>query len=358
MKEFSTKMKIKKYDLFGMGNALVDLELEVSEAFLKEQGLKKGQTCLVDQETQYKILENTVGQHHQKSGGGSAANTIIGFSQYGGKSYYSCRVARDEFGEFYRQDLSSLGIDSSASAFVSENLESKRNNENTNTGRCLAMVTPDGERTMATYLGTSQEYSLEDLNLEALKLSSSLYCEGYLFFQEKAQGAIKKAFEVAKEEGIATCLTFSDPSVVTFCRENLLAFFKKQGPVDLLFGNLEEYSLFFENSLTLSSLGRNLEKLRENLAPYASNFVITLGGNGAIAFDRGVWTEIVATPVKPLDTIGAGDHFAAAYLYGRFKQWPMRQSLRLAHEGASLLVQQFGARLSLEQIQFLRTSYS
>ncbi|HBQ59240.1 MAG TPA: adenosine kinase, partial [Balneolaceae bacterium] len=161
----------KKYNVYGIGNALVDLEFQVDLDFLKEQEVKKGLMTLVDEDTQHRLISAINHNDTKKKSGGSAANTVIAISQFGGKAFYSCKVASDEFGDFYLKDMEDAGIPTNFD---------RQDREEGVTGKCLVMITDDADRTMNTYLGISSGLSKNEVDERAIKDSEYRYLEGYL----------------------------------------------------------------------------------------------------------------------------------------------------------------------------------
>ncbi len=318
-----------KYNVYGIGNALVDKEFEVTDAFLAEQGIEKGLMTLIDEERHVHLLaelKNTFSLK-KRAGGGSAANTIVSVSQFGGKTFYACKVANDEFGEFYMTDLHAAGVDT--------RLDQVRSSSEGATGKCMVMVTPDAERTMNTFLGITTDFSAAELHLDELKQSQYLYAEGYLVTSDTSRQAVKVAREVAREHGVKMAMTFSDPSMATYFKPGLLEMIGDG--VDLLFCN-EEEALAFTGA-------DNLETAIAGLQPLAKKLVITLGAAGALVLDENGRTPIAGNPVTPVDTNGAGDMFAGAFLYGITQGMTNRQAGKLASLAASQIVTVFGARL-------------
>jgi sugar/nucleoside kinase (ribokinase family) len=325
---------MKRYHVYGIGNALVDMEFEVTPSFLSEMGIEKGLMTLVDESRQIKLIESMHGIQHKRSCGGSAANTLIAVAQLGGKSFYSCKVASDEIGDFYVGDLEETG--------VATNLKHQR--ESGHTGRCMVFITPDADRTMNTFLGVSANLSREELMPDALKDSEYLYIEGYLLASPKGREAARMARDIAREAGVKTSLTFSDPGIATHFRSEFLDLIAPG--LDLLFCNEAEALAFTKKT--------DFEGAAQTLKSYAKAFVITRGARGAYIFDGTHEIHVVAPKVDPVDTIGAGDIFAGSLLYGITNGYSYGDAARLACGAASKLVTQFGARLELDQIQSLR----
>lgn len=317
---------MKKYDVTGIGNALVDIEFKVSDDFFTTNQVEKGLMTLVDEQRQNELMQAIQAKEIKKQCGGSAANTVIAVSQFGGKSYYCCRVANDELGYFYLEDLKNSGVDHS--------LENKEPG-NGITGKCLVMVTDDSERTMNTFLGITQDFSVKDLNEWAIKDSKYLFIEGYLVTSPNGKEAMLTAKRIAEASGTKVALTFSDPSMVKYFKEG---FEDVIGPsVDLLFANEEEALLFTGKD--------NLREAREELKKAAKHFVITLGKNGAMIFDGDTFIDIEPYKTVAIDSNGAGDMFAGAFLYGITNGHSYASSGKLASMASSKIVSQFGPRL-------------
>lgn len=324
-----------KYDVYGIGNALVDMEFEVNPDFLKEMNVEKGLMTLVDENRQAELLANLNRHGHKRSCGGSAANTIIAVSQFGGSSFYSCKVAADETGDFYFKDLVKEGVET--------NLTDKR--EDGVTGKCMVFVTPDADRTMNTYLGITATFSKAELVPSEIAKAKFLYIEGYLVTSPNALEAAVEAKSLAHKAGVKTALTFSDPGIVGYFKEGFNKILGEAG-VDLLFCNESE---------ALSFTGKeNYEEAALELKKVAKTFAITLGSKGAYVFDGKNDIHIITNKVKAIDTNGAGDLFAGAFLYAITNGHSYAVAGRLACSAASVLVTQFGARLEKEQAKLVK----
>jgi sugar/nucleoside kinase (ribokinase family) len=317
------------YDIYGMGNALVDMEFKVTDDFLELMGVEKGYMTLVDEERQFELLEFLREEPAHRSGGGSAANTVVGNALFGGKSFYSCMVSNDEMGDFYVAELQRAGVDTNLTSRRAEGV----------TGKCLVMVTPDAERTMNTYLGISEFLSRDEVQADALRRSRYLYVEGYLVSSTTARPAVVYAREIAREAGVKTAISFSDPSVVKYFRLGLEEIVGSG--VDLLFCNREEALLWAEC--------RTLAKAVDELRRIAGAFAVTLGADGALVYDGESLHEIDPVPVTAVDTNGAGDMFAGAFLYGLTHDMDYVQAGRFASLASSKVVGVFGPRLKPEE---------
>lgn len=317
---------MKKYDVAGIGNALVDIEFKVKDQFFVDFMVEKGLMTLVDEERQNALMEVIDTEEAKKQCGGSAANTVIAVSQFGGSSYYCCRVANDELGHFFVQDMKDSGVDN--------NLDSDNLAEGI-TGKCLVMVTEDSERTMNTFLGITQHFSKSDVNEAAIKDAKYLFIEGYLVTSPNGKEAMIHAKKTAETAGTKVALTFSDPAMVKYFKAG---FDDVIGPsVDLLFANEEEAMIFTEKE--------NIFEAREELKKAAKHFVITQGKNGAMIYDGDTFIDIEPYQTTAIDSNGAGDMFAGAFMYGITNGHSYAESGKLASMASSKIVSQFGPRL-------------
>lgn len=318
------------FDVYAIGNALVDTEYRVTDDFLGRHGIAKGMMTLIDEPQQHALLSALDSEFgmEKRASGGSAANSIIAVAAFGGSSFYSCKVASDGTGDFYVHDLHAAG--------VSSNLKAER--DTGTTGTCVVMVTPDAERTMHTYLGITSDVSTQELNPEALAASRWLYIEGYLVSSESARTAVREARHIARRHGIPIAMTFSDPAMVRFFKQGLAEML--DDGVDLLFCNEEEACLWAD-ALTV---GHALDSLKQ----IARQIVITRGKAGALVWDGEREISIAPTPVTPVDSNGAGDMFAGAYLFGLTRGWNPERAGALASKAAAAVVGQCGPRLPLD----------
>jgi sugar/nucleoside kinase (ribokinase family) len=328
------------YHIYGIGNALVDIEYEVDVSFLKEHHVDKGMMTLVDEARQIELISVLNKHMVKKQSGGSAANTMIAARQFGSNCFYSCKVANDDWGDFYVDDLIAAGVDSNLT-MISRPAGL--------TGRCLVMVTRDADRTMNTFLGITAEFSEKELVPEALKRSDWLYIEGYLVATNVSQQSMVAARKMADQHQVKTALTFSDPNMVKFFKEGLDQVIGSG--IDLLFCN-EDEAMTYTNT-------KQLNDAREALKQVAKTFVITQGKNGAIIFDGDTFVDIEPYPVEAVDTNGAGDMFAGAFLYAITHGHSYAQAGKLASLASSRVVSQFGPRIELNQAkEVLRRLFS
>ncbi len=332
-------MTDKKYHVYGIGAALVDTEIEVEDKELTAFGIEKGLMTLVD-ETRQQALMAQLADHlvvARRASGGSAANSIIAVSCFGGDCYYSCKVADDDNGHFYLADLSAAGVHHPGNGALSEGT----------TGKCLVLITPDAERTMNTYLGISETISVDNLDLAAIAASQYLYIEGYLVTSDSGREACIVAREHAEANATKTALSLSDPGLVAHYGSGLREMIGEG--VDLLFCNLEE-------ALTWTGEA-DLEAAAEAIKACARAFAITLGARGALIYDGSRAHEIAPTPVTAVDTNGAGDMFAGAFLYGITSGMNYSQAGQLASIAAGNVVTQFGPRLHRDQHKIVLESW-
>jgi sugar/nucleoside kinase (ribokinase family) len=324
---------MSKYDVYGLGNALVDMEFEINDQFLQDNAIDKGVMTLVDENQQHELIEQLDTFEGNKASGGSAANTLIAVSSMGGSSYYTCKVADDDLGHFYLNDLKTANVDC--------NMDGKH--KGGITGKCLVMVTPDAERTMHTFLGVSSELSPYEVSEDAIKNASYCYLEGYLTTSESGKAANIQARKIAEINNIKTALTFSDPFVAEHFRDGFTETIGNG--IDLLFCNEAE---------ALSYTRKNsVDEAVEVIKTFAKTFAITLGAEGAAVYDGSNLISIAANPVKAVDTNGAGDLFAGAFMYGLTHGRSFEEAGILASKASSIIVSQFGPRLKLQQYQSL-----
>ncbi len=319
-----------KYDVYGIGNALVDMEFKVNDEFFTDNNVEKGLMTLVEEDRQNELLEvlhTMQNDEIKKACGGSAANTVIAVSQFGGNSFYSCKVSNDETGKFYLGDLKENGVHTKYTPETAP--------EGT-TGKCMVMVTPDAERTMNTYLGITATFGEDELVEEEIKNSKWLYIEGYLVASPSGQKAALKAKKIARENGVKVAFTMSDPNMVKFFRDNVAEIL--DGGVDLLFCNEAEAMEFTQTD--------DMMKAREEMKKHAKRFAITLGKNGAILWDETTFIDIEPYKTTAIDSNGAGDMFAGAFLYALTHGHGMADAGSLASLASSKIVSQFGPRLT------------
>jgi adenosine kinase len=316
--------KNKKYDIVGIGNAIVDLIAEVGDSYLKKNAITKGSMSLVDYEVVNRI-GNEVNITRTISGG-SVANSIVSIAQQNLKTAFIGKVNQDELGEKFSQGLKK------------EKVEFKITKSSTNkyTARCVILVSTDAERTMNTYLGISQELTEEDIDLGIISNSSILYLEGYLWDLDNAKKAIKKSILTAKSSETIVAFSISDAFCVDRFREEFIDLINNSA--DLIFANEAEIKSLYETS----ELDTAIKKCQET----NKIFAVTLGDKGAKIIHRYEIFDIKAETINKLvDTTGAGDLFAAGFLAEYIKTQDLKSSGKQGVKMASIIIQQFGARI-------------
>lgn len=322
---------MKDYDVYALGNALVDIEYHVEPRQLVSMGIDKGVMTLID-EHQHNHLVNHLGDSHEKMAcGGSAANSLIALAQMGGQAFFSCRVADDMTGQFFVRDLQQTGIHTNSHILMGE--------EAGVSGKCLVFVTPDADRTMNTFLGASADLDASYVDERAISESEYVYLEGYLVTGEESRQAVLTARQYARRHHVHIALTLSDPNMMRFFRDGMMEMIGDG--VDLLFANEEEARELAQSE--------DLDSIIDCVKGHAKTFAITRGKEGALVYDGDELYDIAPHPVQAVDTLGAGDMFAGAFLYGLTHGWGYRQSGELASLASSRIVTQYGPRLSTEQ---------
>lgn len=323
---------MKKYNVYGIGNAIVDIVTEVDHDFFERNNIEKGVMTLVDEKRQMELMKVIDMKKSKMSGGGSAGNTVVAINQFGGKSFYSCLVAKDELGKFFLEDIRRNGVDTN---LTYEDCPPGHS------GRCLVMTTPDAHRTMNTFLGVSSFLSPDHLEEEAIKNSEYVYLEGYLVASPNGLEALKAAKKIAERNKVGIALTFSDPSMVKYFSNQMEEIVGAS--VDLLFCNEEEAMIYTGTN--------SVAEAREKLKGVAKRFAITLGANGALIFDGDTFINIEPYNVRAIDTNGAGDMFSGAFMYGITHNHSYAEAGKLASLASSRVVSQFGPRLEPNQVK-------
>jgi len=313
-----------QYDVFGVGNALVDIQARISDNWLAQTGFDKGIMTLVDDAQQQGVLSRLTGIHLNKCAGGSAANTIVGIADFGGRAAYAGKVSNDANGEFFLQDMRKMGVSIEVPASPTGQ-----------TGTCAVLITEDAQRTMLTNLGVSATLSENDIDEETIRRSRYVYIEGYLLTNPVQKAAAYKAMNLAKQYGNKVALTASDPFLCNLCRDEIWSLL--EGPVDL----------FFCNELEAQSLTGKTDVIECAAAihKHAENVAMTLGANGSLLMHEGHAIPIEGVPVEAIDTTGAGDMYAGALLFGITNGMSWKQAGHLASHASARIVSQLGARM-------------
>ncbi|MCY4214745.1 MAG: adenosine kinase [Gammaproteobacteria bacterium] len=313
------------YDVYGVGNALVDMEYRVDDAFLARHGVAKGHMTLVEEAFLHRLQADLSERPHERMSGGSAANTVMAIQGFGGSALYSCKVASDEVGRHFLDDLADAGVATNANAGNSDGL----------TGRCIVLVTDDAERSMNTFLGVSRSLGTAEIDEAALADAGALYIEGYLSAQPLGLRAAVRTRELADGLAVPAAVSLSDPSMVRFFRDELERLLGDG--VHWLFCNEEE-------ALTWARTDR-LDLAITELKDIGRACFITLGSRGSISVANGSRRELEGFKVQAKDTTGAGDIYAGACLHGLRIGMAEPQAARFGNYAAAALVRQYGARL-------------
>ncbi len=311
------------FDVTAIGNAIVDVIAPATDAFLAAEAMSKGSMTLVD-EARAASLYARMAPGIEVSGG-SAANTVAGVASFGGKGAFIGKCASDSLGEVFAHDIRAIGA-----RFDVAPLEG-----GPGTGRCLINVTSDGERTMSTFLGAAVCLTPDDVGVEVIEAAATVYLEGYLFDAPQARLAFAKAAALAHGAGRKIALTLCDAFVVERHREALIAFIDAQ--VDILFANEAEISALFQTD-DFAAASRAI-KGRVSIA------ALTRGAAGSLVVGPGESEAIAVQPVeKVIDTTGAGDQYAAGFLYGLARKRPLPACGRLGSMAAAEVISHFGPR--------------
>ena len=322
---------MKKYNVFGIGNALVDCVYMVDDKFLDDNNIEKGLMTLVDEKKQKSIIEKIKNFDSVIQSGGSVTNSVYTLSQLGGSGYVSVLVAEDEFGKIYLSDLKNSNVSTGGTTYTTGDGM---------TGTCLVLTTPDAERTMNTCLSISSNFSIKNINLVDLKSSEYLYIEGYLVTSDVAMEAVHQSIEFSSKNDVKIALTFSDLAMVKYFKDNFKSILNNK--VDLLFCNEDEAKTF--------SGYDTLEDSIKYLGKLSATLVVTLGKNGSLVYHNGEKIIIDPYPTKAVDTVGAGDTFAGAFLYGITNGLSLKKSGELASLLSSKVVSKIGPRLEKDDI--------
>jgi len=312
-----------QFDVCGIGNAIVDIIGRCDDAFLEAHGAPKGHMQLCDAET-INNLYNAVGSTIEISGG-SGANTMAGIASFGGSAAFIGKVAQDDFGGVFTHDIKTAGV----------TFETPASTSGTPTARSLILVTPDGERTMSTFLGVSPELGSGEIDKEMITNSAVTYLEGYLFDRDEAKAAFAEAAGYAKSAGRKVSLTLSDGFCVDRHRASFLTLIKSD--IDILFANESEITSLYET--------QSFDDAARRVANDTALAVLTRSEKGSLIIANGEPIAVEAYPVaKVVDTTGAGDLYAAGFLYGHTQGLGHETSARLGGLAAAEIISHIGAR--------------
>ena len=323
------------YDVVGIGNAIVDVMAKVGDGFLSERNLPKGGMVLLDALSAGKIYQDIIPQ--REVSGGSAANTVAGMASLGLACAFIGKVHDDALGQSFSRDIGATGID-----FFTKPLT-----QGPSTGRSIVLVTPDAERSMFTYLGASTHLSIEDIDEEIIKSARMTYVEGYLWEEESAKEAILKAAEIAHANNRDFVFSLSDKSCVERHREEFLDLIKNH--VDILFGNEDELNSLFESD----DFEHNLDLIK----PMVDIAAITRNIKGSVVVSGRVKTFVESETVENVvDTTGAGDLYAAGFLYGLINDRSIGTCAMIGSLAAAEIISHYGARPETSLRGYVRTN--
>ncbi len=317
-------MSEPRYDVIAIGNAIVDVVSSCSDELIEELGMPKGGMTLIDAD-QATALYDAMGPAREISGG-SAANTLAGLSALGAQCAFVGQVAADQLGSVFAHDIRAVGIDYDTPAREGE----------PPTARCLIFVTPDGQRTMNTFLGASQFLPASALDEEAIGGAKILYLEGYLWDPEEPRAAMRRAIETAKAAGRKVAFTLSDAFVIARYGDDFRALIN-DGLIDILFANEVELGAITGEE----DFDAGIAALKDKVP----TLVVTRSEKGAVAISGGETASVAAEPVDAVvDTTGAGDLFAAGFLAGYVKGESLETSLKMGAIAAAEIISHYGAR--------------
>ena len=319
-----------RFDICFIGNAIVDILSKITYEKLGKLHISKGSMQLVNEELADKILNNI--KNPSIISGGSAANTAVGFQSFGGKSSFIGQIGNDKFGQLFSKDLNNYGV-------FFKDLDYKISE---NTSKSIVLVTPDADRSMNTFLGASTKFNINSVDDLLISNSNMIYIEGYLFDQDEAKEAIYKCCNLAKVNNSKVALSLSDLFCVDRHRNDFLYLIDKY--VDVIFANENEIKSLYQLDLKASL---------NNIKNQVDVGAVTLGAKGAIVFEKEAKYHIDPLSVEKLvDTTGAGDLFAAGFLFGFINKYSIEKCGYIGNNAASEIIQYIGARpkISLKSI--------
>ena len=316
-------MQMSEYDLVGIGNAMVDVLATVDDAFLEEQTLDKGAMTLVDTDRASEIYAKM--PPAQEVSGGSCGNTMAGFASLGGKGVFIGKVRDDQLGNVFRHDMQSIGVDFFTPATT----------EGPQTGSCLVLITPDAQRTMCTNLGAASNLAPKDIDKGIIQAAKVVYMEGYLFDPPDAQDAFVEAADLSHDAGRKVSITLSDP----FCVDRHRHAFQMlvADHTDILFGNEEEIKSLYQVD--------DFDAALQHVRGHCEIACLTRSSKGSVILSGDEVHIIDPMPLDPVvDTTGAGDQFAAGFLYGYTQGMDLRKCGEIATLTATEVISHVGAR--------------
>jgi len=323
----------KKFDLIGLGNAIVDIIVHIEDEFLEINNLDKGSMNLINSDESQRLLENC--KVIKKISGGSSANTVVCLAELGDHVQFIGRVKNDQFGNFFSEDIKKSKTIFNTPPTI----------EGASTAHSIILITPDAQRTMCTYLGASTEFEPKDIDFSVLKESKYLYLEGYLWDSELAKNAFLKAAEIAKLYNTKIILSLSDSFCVNRHRESFLELIDNY--VDIVFCNESEVLSLFKKD--------NLENCQRDLSSLCELVVVTLGCNGSLIINKNSIEVIKSiTKGKIIDTTGAGDIYAGGFIHGLIKDYSLKKCGEIGSICAGQIITQLGSRSNMDFRELIR----
>lgn len=319
-------MTNKKFDVFGVGNAIVDILAQVEDSFITECGLDKGGMTLMETDRQADILTKLEHQNLKLASGGSAANTMVAIAQSGGTATYTGKVTADTHGVFYKKDMEEAQVEFYVDMAQEASLP---------TGTSVILTTPDAERTMCTHLGISTTLTKQEVDIDRLANSKCCYVEGYLWTTDDQRASCIETFEQAKKQNVRTAFTFSDLFLVDLFKDDFRSLVNEY--VDVVFCNADEARKFFETE--------DIDECARQMSQLCELGFLTDSGNGCFVTDSSGVQHVPGFPVKAIDTVGAGDAFAGGALFGLTNEMNPIDAAKWGNYFASRVVEIFGPRL-------------
>jgi len=335
MKESFRHFEHKKVDLIGLGNAIVDIIVNIEDEFLEINNLDKGSMNLINSDESERLLENC--KVIKQKSGGSSANTVVCLAELGNHVQFIGRVKNDQFGNFFSEDIKKSETIFNTPPTV----------EGASTAHSIILITPDAQRTMCTYLGASIEFEPKDIDFSLLKESKYLYLEGYLWDSELAKNAFLKAAQIAKLSKTKIILSLSDSFCVERHRESFLELIDNY--VDIVFCNeMEVLSLFKKDKLA---------NCQGNLASLSELVVVTLGSNGSLIINKN-YIELIKSnnKGKVIDTTGAGDIYAGGFIHGLINNYSLKKCGEIGSICAGHIITQLGSRSNIDLKELIKKS--
>lgn len=330
------KVKMKDIQLLGIGNALVDLQYQIEDNELEELGFEKGTMSLVNPDKQAEIINKFQERFKNQESGGSAANSIIAFAEFGGKGAYISRLGKDDMGDLYKGEFKERGIVLSADQI-----------EEFHTGTSFIVITPDHERTLITTLGANLSFKPDHVDEQIIARSEWMYLEGYKFSEPDGALAINRSIDLAKKHNTKIAVSFSDKFIIDVFGENLK---KAVSEADLIFCNELEATTYTKQP--------NLDSAFDKLVEIVPNVAMTRGSAGSSIHWQGKSYQIPAYESRLVDTTGAGDMYAAGFMFGIIDKNDPELAGNLGSYAAAKVVSQYGPRLEQDLLKIKNEIYS